>query len=86
MRRYPLLFCQYYSFLRKGVLFNASCCIFITTESAKTSAKPALEPGMDYERIDWQASYKSIIARIIEQGKPEHWEELINFYAFEVQE
>lgn len=53
----------------------------------KTSAKPALGPkwfwDMDYDRIDWQASYKSIVARIIERGGPEHWEELIRFYGRE---
>ena len=56
-------------------------------EATKTSAKPALGPkwfwDMDYDRIDWQASYKSIIARIVERGGPEHWEELIRFYGRE---
>lgn len=56
-------------------------------EAAKTSEKPALGPkwfwDMDYERIDWQASYKSVIARIVERGAPEHWEELIRFYGRE---
>jgi hypothetical protein len=53
-------------------------------EVVKTSEKPALEPkwfwDMDYDGIDWQASYRSIIARILERGKPVHWEELIRFY------
>ena len=56
-------------------------------EAVKTSDKPALGHkwfwDMDYERIDWQASYKSIIARIVERGGPEHWEELIRFYGSE---
>lgn len=56
-------------------------------EAIKTSGKPSLEPkwfwDMDYDRIDWQASYKSVLARIIERGGPEHWEELIRFYGRE---
>jgi hypothetical protein len=56
-------------------------------EATKTSAKPALGPkwfwDMDYDRIDWQASYKSVVARVIERGDPEHWEELIRFYGRE---
>ena len=56
-------------------------------EAVKTSGKPAFGPkwfwDMDYDRIDWQASYKSIIARIVERGGPEHWEELIHFYGRE---
>ena len=53
-------------------------------ETIKTSGKPAFGSkwfwDMDYDRIDWQASYKSVVARIIERGGPEHWEELIRFY------
>lgn len=36
-----------------------------------------------YEEIDWQAGYKWIIARIIERGNKEEWEELIRFYGKE---
>ena len=50
--------------------------------------KPNLEPkwfwDMDYEKIDWQASYKTVIARIIERGGHQQWEELIRFYGEEI--
>lgn len=52
--------------------------------TVKTYPRPNLEPkwfwDFDYEKIDWQASYKTIIARIIERGKQEQWEELVRFY------
>jgi hypothetical protein len=35
---------------------------------------------MDYARIDWQGSYKTIIARMIERGKEKEWDELVRFY------
>ncbi|SEJ32917.1 hypothetical protein SAMN05216327_108303 [Dyadobacter sp. SG02] len=34
---------------------------------------------LDYEKIDWQASYKTVIARIIERGKQPQWQELVRF-------
>lgn len=33
-----------------------------------------------YDEIDWQNGYRSIIARVIERGTKEEWEEIINFY------
>ena len=56
-------------------------------EATKIPDTPPFEPkwfwDMDYDRIDWQASYKSIIARIVERGGPEHWEGLIHLYGRE---
>ena len=37
----------------------------------------------DYNQIDWQASYKTVIARIIERGSGKEWTELIRFYGKE---
>jgi hypothetical protein len=34
----------------------------------------------DYDRIDWQASYRTIIQRILERGREKEWKELIRFY------
>jgi hypothetical protein len=46
--------------------------------------KPALERkwfwDFDYDKMDWQASYKTIIARIIERGGEKEWMELTRFY------
>jgi len=48
------------------------------------NSKPAFAPkwfwDFDYDKIDWQASYKTIIARIIERGTEGEWMELIRFY------
>lgn len=33
-----------------------------------------------YDAIDWQKLYPSVIARVIERGTNEEWEELIRFY------
>ena len=38
---------------------------------------------LDYEKIDWQASYKTVIARIIERGKEQQWQELVRFYGLQ---
>jgi hypothetical protein len=49
-----------------------------------TYPRPNLEPkwfwDLDYEKIDWQASYKMVIARIIERGGSQQLEELVRFY------
>jgi len=46
--------------------------------------KPDFAPkwfwDFDYEKINWQASYKTIVARIIERGSEREWTELIRFY------
>lgn len=49
--------------------------------------KPAL-PGvlfwdMDYEKIDWQRAYLSIIERVLDKGDTAEWEEMIRFYGEE---
>lgn len=36
-----------------------------------------------YDAIDWQELYPSIIARVIERGTPEEWQELIRFYGYD---
>lgn len=33
-----------------------------------------------YEQIDWKAGYLTIIARVLERGSKEEWEEMIRFY------
>jgi hypothetical protein len=33
-----------------------------------------------YDAIDWQQLYPSVIARVLERGTNEEWEELIRFY------
>lgn len=33
-----------------------------------------------FSEIDWQASYRSIIERVLERGTKEEWKELIRFY------
>ncbi|WP_127127882.1 DUF6922 domain-containing protein [Pseudoflavitalea rhizosphaerae] len=47
-------------------------------------AKPNLDKRLfwdwKYEDIDWQATYLSVIARVIERGTDEEIEELIRFY------
>jgi hypothetical protein len=46
--------------------------------------KPDFAPkwfwDFDYSRIDWELSYKTVIARIIERGNEKEWAELIGFY------
>ncbi|MBS1532580.1 MAG: hypothetical protein JSU01_19910 [Bacteroidetes bacterium] len=37
----------------------------------------------DVDQIDWQASYKTIIARIVERGGENEWNELVRFYGRE---
>lgn len=49
-----------------------------------SQSKPALEKkwfwDFDYDAIDWQASYKTIIARILERSGEKEWQELIRYY------
>jgi len=37
----------------------------------------------DYDKIDWNKSYSTIIERILERGTKEEWDELISFYGKE---
>lgn len=34
----------------------------------------------DYNAINWQTGYRSIIARVLERGNNEEWQEVIRFY------
>jgi hypothetical protein len=34
----------------------------------------------DFNKIYWQAAYKTVIARLIERGWHQQWEERIRFY------
>lgn len=38
-----------------------------------------------YDEIDWQVSYLSIIARVVERGTGEEMEELTRFYGRDIQ-
>ena len=46
--------------------------------------KPNLDKGlfwdMNYNKIDWQITYRSIIERVLERGTKEEWEEIVRFY------
>lgn len=46
--------------------------------------KPNLDKGlfwdMNYNEIDWQRTYRSIIERVLERGTKEEWEKIIRFY------
>jgi hypothetical protein len=48
------------------------------------SGKPELPKRLfwefDYEKLDWQRSYRTIIERVIEWGSPEEWKNMIHFY------
>lgn len=45
---------------------------------------PNLHKGLfwdwQYDEIDWQKTYRSIIERVLERGTEEEWEEIIRFY------
>lgn len=51
------------------------------------SAKPELPKRLfwefDYEKLDWQRSYRTIIERVIEWGTPEEWKNMIHFYGIQ---
>ena len=52
------------------------------------SHKPKLDKkffwDFDYNKMDWQASYKTVIARIIERGGEQEWIELVKFYGIDM--
>ncbi|MDH7459796.1 hypothetical protein QEG73_00860 [Chitinophagaceae bacterium 26-R-25] len=33
-----------------------------------------------YDDIEWRQEYRTVIARVIERGTPEHWTEIIRYY------
>lgn len=48
------------------------------------SQKPNLTRSIfwdwDYDAIDWKSGYRSIIARVLESGSDDEWQELISYY------
>ena len=77
-----------------NALFLSECCSFRNfkrfmgiarnNESDLSNRKPNLPKHLfwdwDYDAIDWEAGYRSIIARVLERGNGEEWNELIRFY------
>ena len=55
-----------------------------TENTIRSSSKPNLHKRLfwdwRYEEINWQGSYSSVIARVVERGTDEEIEELIRFY------
>jgi hypothetical protein len=53
-------------------------------DSMNIDKKPVLAAkwfwDFEYNEIDWLASYKTIIARIVERGSEKEWIEIIRFY------
>ena len=49
-----------------------------------SNVSPVLDKGLfwdwQYDAIDWQLSYRSIIERVLERGTKAEWEEIIRFY------
>lgn len=37
----------------------------------------------DFDKIDWNRSYKTVIERVLDKGAPEDWKEMIEFYGKE---
>jgi hypothetical protein len=33
-----------------------------------------------FDEIEWREEYRTVIARVIERGTPEHWMEIIRYY------
>jgi len=54
------------------------------TAKATDGGKPNLPKRLfwdwDFDKIDWQNGYRSIIARVIERGNKEEWKELLRYY------
>jgi hypothetical protein len=51
------------------------------------AGKPNLYKGLfwdfNYEQINWQKSYLTVMERVMERGTDDEWQELINFYGKE---
>jgi hypothetical protein len=58
--------------------------VFLFMSSNNLKQKPDFSPkwfwDFDYNKIDWQVSYKTVIGRIIERGNEKEWTGLIRFY------
>lgn len=52
----------------------------VQVQSLKPDLPKRLFWEFDYDKLDWQRSYRTIIERVIEWGKPEEWETMIRFY------
>lgn len=55
----------------------------IVSASQKPNLPKRLFWDTNYDKIDWEAAYKSIIARVLERGNEEEWEEMIRFYGID---
>ena len=45
------------------------------TDSGRLNVYKGLFWDFDYEKINWQASYRTIIERVVERGAQEDWQE-----------
>lgn len=52
-------------------------------EVRKPNLAKSLFWDFDYDNLDWNRSYKTIIERVLDKGSPEEWQELIKFYGYQ---
>lgn len=73
--------------LSKGKKIFENDSVKIERKPVIASPKPDLPKRFfwefDYDRIDWQKAYVTVIQRIIERGGKERWQELVRFYGKE---
>ena len=87
-------FCESYPEYKYGTLNNylSKKKIPFENDQVKIERQPLLHklerPNLpkflfwefDYEKLDWQRAYLSVIDRVIENGNPDHWAEMVRFY------
>jgi len=52
----------------------------VSSQSHTKPFSPKWFWDLDYKKIDWQVSYRTVISRILERGGEAEWQELIRFY------
>jgi hypothetical protein len=65
-------------------IFNAGMASRQNNRKSSNGQKPNFPSHLfwdwDFDKIDWNKGYRSIIARILERGNKSQWEQLVEFY------
>ena len=56
----------------------------IQSQSSNPGLARRLFWEFDYDKFDWQRSYRTVIERVFEWGSPGEWENMVSFYGREM--
>ena len=57
----------------------------MSSQTSSGKKKPDLPRGLfwgfRYDKMDWDKAYRTVIARVVERGNEEEWDEMLRYYS-----